>query len=346
MTFASKGFTTEVIFKWFDRQKSREIKFKNKIYMKLVTYNNIKSDPRIGVIIENSVYDAVEVVAAYEQEKKKFESNLPSDAIGLLNLGDNALGRLDEASKSFHAEGRDKGLNGNNLAYPLETIKLLAPVPRPGKVIGIARNYPDMAAHEGAPIDKYPYMFSKPVTSMNGPDHPIYCPRRFNKAVSEVELGFVVGKRGRYIPADKAYDYILGYTVFNDLGMFGWMDDPEEGEPPRMDWLYGKWFDTFSCMGPAMVTKNEIPYPLNLDFRTRLNGKVLSEGNTSRMHFKIPELVEYISSFMTLEPGDVVATGTVTADVLKPGDILESIIDKVGILRNPVEVEPDEVGVS
>ncbi len=313
--------------------------------MKLVTYSNSDKELRFGVILDNSVYDSSEVITAYEEEKKAASSNMPSEIIAFLSLGDNALELLDTASKYFHEGSRDKGPNGNNLALPLETVTLAAPVPRPGKIIGIARNYPDMSEFEKAPIAKYPYMFAKPVSSINGHEQPIYCPRRFNNAVSEVELGFVIGKRGRYIPADRAYEYIVGYTVFNDAGMFGWMDDPEEGEPPRMDWLYGKWFDTFSCMGPAIVTKDEITDPLNLDFRTRLNGKEMSEGNTSRMHFKIPELVEYISSFMTMEPGDVVATGTVTADELKPGDVMESIIDNVGILRNPVEVEPDDVCV-
>ncbi len=226
-------------------------------------------------------------------------------------------------------------------AHDLASVKLLAPVPRPPKFICIGLNYRDHAAEAKAEIPKVPTVFAKFRNAVVGPDAPILLPRVSTKPDYEAEFAFVIGRGGRYIPASKAMEHVFGYTIVNDVSA-------RDFQMATSQWTIGKTFDTFGPMGPWIVTKDEIADPHALDISLEIGGEFLQKSNTREMIFKIPELIEYLSQVMTLEPGDVVATGT-PAGVgfartprrwLKPGEEVIIRIEGIGELRNPVAAEP------
>ncbi|HXE81574.1 MAG TPA: fumarylacetoacetate hydrolase family protein [Vicinamibacterales bacterium] len=219
----------------------------------------------------------------------------------------------------------------------LEDVRLLAPVPRPGKVICIGLNYRDHAAESGLPVPESPITFSKYVTSVTHPSFPVYLPPSSEKVDYEAELAFVIGRRAKHVPASQAFEYVLGYTNFNDVSArdFQFADG---------QWQRGKSCDTFAPMGPAIVTRDEIPDPHRLRIQLRLNGVTMQDSSTNQLIFGVDRLIEFISATVTLEPGDVIATGTPPGVgfarkppvFLKPGDLMEVEIEGLGILSNPV----------
>src|SRR5215213_4816062 len=178
-----------------------------------------------------------------------------------------------------------------------------APVPRPGKVICIGLNYRDHAAESNMPIPEKPVVFSKFSTSVIAPGEPVVLPSTSQQVDYEAELAVVIGRRARHVKADRAYGYVLGYTAFNDVSArdFQFADG---------QWQRGKSCDTFSPMGEFVETPDEIGDPHDLKIQFRLNCETLQNSNTGQLTFKIPELIEFLSASITLEPGDVVATGT------------------------------------
>lgn len=224
---------------------------------------------------------------------------------------------------------------------PLDRTRLLAPVPRPPKIIGVGLNYRDHAQETRKPLPKAPILFSKASTAVIGPRQAIVIPRAAQQVDYEVELGVVVGVSGRSISEEEALNHVAGYTVFNDVSArdFQFRDGP---------WFRGKSFDTFAPMGPCLVLRDQLPNPQNLRLRLRVNGRTRQDGTTANMVFSITQLIADISQVMTLEPGDVIATGT-PAGVgfvakpkpvfLQPGDVVEAEIEGIGVLRNPVVAE-------
>jgi 2-keto-4-pentenoate hydratase/2-oxohepta-3-ene-1,7-dioic acid hydratase in catechol pathway len=188
-------------------------------------------------------------------------------------------------------------------AVPLAGAKLLAPLPRPPKLICVGLNYRDHAKECGAEIPKVPAIFSKFTTSIIGPGDDIVLPANSAEPDYEAEFAVVIGKGGRHIPQDRWQEHVFGYTNFNDVSA-------RDVQMATSQWLMGKTFDTFGPMGPAIVTADEIPDPHALDIQMIINGEVLQSSNTSEMVFRIPYLIEFISSAFTLEPGDVISTGT------------------------------------
>jgi 2-keto-4-pentenoate hydratase/2-oxohepta-3-ene-1,7-dioic acid hydratase in catechol pathway len=182
--------------------------------------------------------------------------------------------------------------------------RLGVPLKGVGKFIGIGMNYSDHAAEVGAPIPKEPIMFMKATSCLSGPDDPIQLPQGSRKTDWEVELGVVIGTRAQYVSEAEALDYVAGYCVVNDLSERAFQF--EMGS----QWDKGKGCDTFGPVGPFLVTKDEIFDVQDLDLYLELNGKRMQTGNTSKMIFTVAQIVSYLSRFMTLEPGDIITTGT------------------------------------
>jgi 2-keto-4-pentenoate hydratase/2-oxohepta-3-ene-1,7-dioic acid hydratase in catechol pathway len=218
-------------------------------------------------------------------------------------------------------------------------VKLRAPF-RPPKISCIGLNYRAHARESNSEIPDVPTVFAKYPTAVIGCGEPIILPKTSTKPDYEAELAFVIGKRGRHIPAENWREHVFGYTNMNDVSA-------RDYQKRTTQWLMGKTFDTFAPLGPAIVTADEVADPHTLDIRTTVNGEIRQESNTSDLIFKIPELIAYLSSVFTLEPGDVVSTGT-PAGVgfsfnppkwLKPGDEVIVSTQGLGQLRNPVIAE-------
>lgn len=219
----------------------------------------------------------------------------------------------------------------------LADVKVQAPVPRPGKIICIGLNYMDHVLESGAEVPKAPLIFSKFDTCVAASEDPILIPVGSEQVDFEAELAVVIGRRAKNIKLEDAMDYVFGYTNFNDVSA-------RDMQFADGQWQRGKSCDTFAPFGEYVATKDEIPDPHNLRIQFRLNGETMQDSNTNQLIFKIPELVEYLSRSITLEPGDIIATGTPPGVgfarkppvFLKDGDVCEVEIEGLGILINPV----------
>ncbi len=224
--------------------------------------------------------------------------------------------------------------------YPLSSVKLLAPIPRPPKFICVGLNYRDHAREAGLEIPKVPAIFSKFSNVVIGPGEPIVLPRISKKPDYEAEFAFVIGKGGRAIPASRAMEHVFGYTIVNDVSA-------RDFQMATSQWLMGKTFDTFAPMGPWIVTADEIADPHTLDLSLEIGGEILQKSNTRELVFGVPQLIEFLSAVVTLEPGDIVSTGTPSGvgfarkppRYLQPGEEVVIRLEGVGELRNPVVAE-------
>lgn len=228
------------------------------------------------------------------------------------------------------------------VTFALDEIKLLAPIPRPGKIMAIGLNYRDHARETGAAIPTKPILFAKFSTAVIGPYDTIHVhPDQSQKVDYEAELGVVIGKPAYRVSRDKALQHVFGYTVINDVSA----RDIQKGAEYGGQWVRGKSLDTFCPMGPSITTADEVGDPQNLSVRAVLNGNVMQDGHTREMIFDVATLIEYLSHNITLEPGDVLATGTPpgVGDARKPpvylkrGDVIEIEVGNLGKLINPVE---------
>jgi len=225
-------------------------------------------------------------------------------------------------------------------AYSLGTVKLLAPIPKPRKLICVGLNYRDHALETGSAIPNVPTIFNKFATAVIGPGDQIVLPKVSKKPDYEAEFAFVIGKGGRHIKAENWKNHVFGYTIVNDVS-------GRDYQLATTQWLMGKTFDTFAPMGPWIVTADSIPDPHNLDISLEINGETLQNSNTRELIFKIPDLLVFLSSVFTLEPGDIVSTGTPSGvgvarnppRFLQPGDDVVVKIPAIGELRNPVVAE-------
>jgi len=230
------------------------------------------------------------------------------------------------------AQAREKGW-----LVPSQDAYWFAPVPRPGKIVCIGLNYRDHAEESRLAVPKTPVIFSKFSSCVIAPGEPVVIPTTSEKVDYEAELAVVIGRRASHVTVERAYDYVLGYTAFNDVTA----RDFQFGDG---QWQRGKSCDTFAPMGQTIVTTDEIPDPHTLRITLTLNGTVMQNSSTSQLIFRVPEIISFITSSITLEPGDVIATGT-PAGVgfarkppvfLKPGDRMEVDIERIGALGNPI----------
>ena len=276
-------------------------------------------------------------------EKLFSEADRPTNPMAWFDMN----GRWFQKARATHdtlikdpqalADARDKGW-----LVPSRDAYWFAPVPRPGKIICIGLNYRDHAAESRMPVPEKPVVFSKFSNTVIAPGEAVILPSTSQQVDYEAELAVVMGRRAKHIEADHAYDYVLGYTAFNDVTArdFQFADG---------QWQRGKSCDTFAPMGQTIVTTDAIPDPHKLSIKLVLNGQTMQDSNTDQMIFGVPALIAFLSETMTLEPGDVIATGT-PAGVgfarnppvfLKPGDEMEVLIEGMGGLGNPVVSESD-----
>ena len=225
-------------------------------------------------------------------------------------------------------------------AYSLGAVKLLAPIPKPRKLICVGLNYRDHATETGSEIPAVPTIFNKFATAVIAPGENIILPKVSQSPDYEAEFAFIIGRGGRRIPAESWKEHVFGYTIVNDVSA-------RDYQRATTQWLMGKTFDTFAPMGPWIVTADAVPDPHNLDIRMEINGEILQNSNTRELIFKIPDLIAFLSSVFTLEPGDIVSTGTPAGvgvarkppRFLQPGDDVAVQIPAIGELRNPVIAE-------
>ncbi|MCA9194248.1 MAG: fumarylacetoacetate hydrolase family protein [Planctomycetales bacterium] len=231
------------------------------------------------------------------------------------------------------------------------SVQLLPPISRPPKLLLLAGNYAAHVREQGDVArersDTFPYVFMKPPsTTLVGDGTAVKIPESSpHKIDHEVELAVIIGKRGRQIPASAALEYVAGYTIINDLSDRGFRPNPDRIERPRdkfFDWLHGKWHDGFCPCGPCMVTSDDISDPQQLALRLTVDGETRQEGTTADQVFSVAEVIEFISNWLTLEPGDIISTGTpagvgnASGLYLQPGQKVCASIDRIGQLHTPL----------
>jgi len=304
--------------------------------MKLLTYKTSDSKPRLGFIHNNQVIDMEDFGAI---------SNfpLPNDMLELIDLGFEIIAEITELISETSKEFFDE------VAYELDEVTILAPIEKPRKnIIGIGLNYTEHVAESARTLDttgklpQKPIIFSKPPTTVTGTNTEIIKNTKLTDQLDwEVELAVVIGKNGKYVPKSDAMDYVFGYTVINDISA---RDCRREGQ-----WIVSKGQDTFAPMGPYLVTKDEIENPHNLNLSLKVNGVEKQNSNTKFLLFNINDLIEDLSIVFTLEPGDIIATGTPSGvgagrnpqEWLFDGDVVEATVEGLGTIVNTVkEVAP------
>ena len=282
--------------------------------MRLVSFQS-EAGVRVGGVREDGYVDLARADAA-----------LPSDMGRLLELGAEGLERARQACRVGDA-------------VTPQSVRLLAPVPAPQKVICIGLNYADHAAESGAPIPSEPVVFNKFPSAVCAHGDPIRLPAVSSEVDYEAELVVVIGRGGRDIPRSGALDHVGGYCCGHDVSARDW-----QLRKPGGQWLLGKSFDSFAPFGPELVTADEISDPGNLDIGLRVNGQTMQQSNTRQLIFPVDELIAHVSQVCTLRPGDVIFTGTPPGVgmarqppvFLSAGDVVEVEIAGLGVLRNPV----------
>jgi 2-keto-4-pentenoate hydratase/2-oxohepta-3-ene-1,7-dioic acid hydratase in catechol pathway len=272
---------------------------------------------RAGVVIDDAVVDLSAAAPA-----------LPRDLVALLAAGPSALAQ----AKSAAASARER--------MPLASLRLAAPILRPPKFLAIGLNYADHVAEAGLEAPKLPTVFNKQSTCVAGPNDDVHLPRVSSALDYEGELGFVIGARCRHVPEQRAHEVIAGYLVVNDVSVRDW-------QLRIPTWTMGKSFDTHGPIGPWLTTADEID-PSGLRLRTWVNGELRQDSNTKHLIFDCAAIVEHLSTAFTLEPGDVIATGTPGGvgiamkppRLLKSRDVMRVEIEGLGALENRVIEEP------
>ncbi|XP_028270565.1 fumarylacetoacetate hydrolase domain-containing protein 2A isoform X2 [Parambassis ranga] len=258
---------------------------------------------------------------------KAFDPSMPSTMRELLELGDEGL------------ESAQRALASGQCVVDRADIQLLSPVLAPEKVVCVGMNYRDHCLEQNAPIPKEPIIFSKFPSAITGPYDDIILPAESQQVDWEVELAFVIGRRGKHIKEEDALSHVAGFTVANDVSSRDW-----QMKRNGKQWLLGKTFDSFCPLGPALVTTDAVKDPHSLSIRCLVNGDTVQSSNTDQMIFKTAALVAWVSKFVTLAPGDVFLTGTPPGVgvfrkppvFLKRGDVVECQIDQLGSIINQV----------
>lgn len=306
--------------------------------MRLVTYRSeVAAAGRLGAIVGDLVVDLFELGLATGQP-------LPDNMLDFIDMGPTAVTAtsrlLDECADDLPL----------GVAVPLANVKLLAPIPRPRKnVFGIGLNYVEHVAESSRTLDtssdlpKEPVIFSKPPTSIIGPDDPIEHNKNITQQMDwEVELAVIMGTRAKRVNKEDALNYVFGYSVMIDVSA---RDCRRAGQ-----WIYSKGQDTYAPFGPVIVTADELTDPHNLDLSLTLNGVTKQSSNTKHLLFNVNHLIADISAGITLEPGDIIATGTpegvgagrTPQEWMWPGDVVEAVVEGIGSLRHSiVDVTPN-----
>jgi acylpyruvate hydrolase len=287
--------------------------------MNLVTFRSGAERARIGVLTERGIVDL-----------RAAEPTLPATMRALLDAGPDAL----------DAARRAAGGPGARHVVARDGVTLLPPVPDPGKIICIGLNYRDHAAEVKLELPEHVTVFAKWPNTLIGDGAPIVIPRLSHRVDYEAELAVVIGTRAKNVPEERAFDVVAGYTNFNDVSV-------RDYQMRTSQWTLGKVFDTHGPCGPALVTRDAVPDPGNLRIRCIIGEETLQDSNTAQMVFSVPRLIAELSAVMTLEPGDIIATGT-PAGVgtsrkprrwILPGERVRVEIEGLGVLENPAVAE-------
>ncbi len=307
--------------------------------MKLAQFTtNATGGRRLGLQADDKLIDVAALARSVRQSGGPASEWLlgAADALDVIKRGPEALSEIgalaDEARRFLDDEG---------VAVPTDAVEFLPPV-YPGKILAIGRNYVDHAIEGGAEPPAAPLIFMKLPNALSAHEAPIVLPTISAKVDYEAELAVVIGRRAKRVSEAAALDYVFGYTLINDVSA----RDLQYGDG---QWVRGKGLDGFAPLGPFITTRDEVPDVHALKIEGRLNGEVMQSSNTGKMIFNIPYLISYISQGITLEPGDVIATGTpegvgVFRDppvLLKAGDVFEVTVEKLGTLRNTVAGSED-----
>jgi 2-keto-4-pentenoate hydratase/2-oxohepta-3-ene-1,7-dioic acid hydratase in catechol pathway len=299
--------------------------------LRLVTFS-ASGETKIGVHTDSGVVD---LRAGLEEYLQSVDHSIFSDMRSFLDSGDVGLRR---ARDIIEAATRDRRCLVKNY-------KLKAPIMKPDKIICPAVNYLEHGKEDGVLPPSEPYFFGKFVNTIIGPDDPVVLPKISTMPDYEVELAAVIGRRGKHIAKDCTYDFIAGYTIINDISLRDLQGWPKSNQTYGPHWFMGKNADTACPMGPWIVTRDEIPNPYPLKIELSVNSVVKQSSSTSQQVFKLPDLVSYVSQVMTLEPGDIISTGTpsgvgrTTNTYLREGDLIRAEIERIGVLSNPVKNE-------
>lgn len=293
--------------------------------MYIVSYRK-QGSWRAGIVRDSLLADVAALNQAYHEAPTTVRSLLETGAASVTKV-------LHLAENAFE--------NKSEQLIPLEKVEVGPPVPNPDKIICLGLNYREHAREIQMDMPQVPTLFAKFRNALCGPTSPIVLPRVSTQIDYEGELAVVIGRRCKEVSEHEALDFIAGYTIMNDVSA-------RDLQMQTSQWTAGKALDTFAPMGPGIVPASDIPDPQTLQIMTRVNGVILQQGNTRDMIFPVTRTIAFLSSLMTLEPGDLIATGTPSGVgfkrqppiFLKAGDVVEVEIERIGVIRNPV-VEPN-----
>ncbi len=299
--------------------------------MRLVTYSRM-GVPSIGVELDSGVLDIPDAASHFGRKYHVRGHSFPATMMDLLNW-ESGIEVVRQIVQRYTKTPEGERL----MTRPLKDVTLEAPISRPGKIVALGRNYMDHVQETGSDVPDFPVIFAKFPSSVIGPNDNISIPKVSSKIDWEVELGVVIGKSCRAVSEKKSLDFVAGYTVINDVSARDLQMNDEQ-------WVRGKSLDGFCPMGPCIVTKDELGDASNLKMYTKVNGKIKQESSTSNLMYNVPKIISYLSKSFTLEPGDVIATGTPSGvgfvreppEYLKAGDNVEMYIENIGHLRNKI----------
>lgn len=310
--------------------------------MRFVTFT-AEGETRVGLAVEGLIIDLSAAARALPFEHGVL-ATLPRDLRELLEAGEPALRTArrvqDWLVTALGSGDRPRGAAGEQIVFERREVKLRAPIVRPGKIICLGQNYADHAREGGSPIPTTPVLFAKFANTVIGTDEPIVHPRATQRLDYEAEMAVVIGRRAKGVSQEAAMDYVAGYMNFHDVSARDLQNETSQ-------YFKGKSADTFGPCGPYLVTKDEVPDPHALAIRCYLNGELMQSSNTSELIFRVPFLVHHISRTITLEPGDIISTGTPSGvgdhrnppRYLRPGDVVRVEVAGLGVLENSVVAE-------
>lgn len=326
---------------WRDEKETTPVSKKSEV----LRFGTVQWDGRatlVGVLDEAVVHLGAAARALRRGRKAATPTGaLPTDMLGLIAGGPSSLKAAQavlQAAAHCLSDGTWRARPRDPVARPLGRTRFLSPIPRPARnIFCVGRNYAEHAKERGADIPTVPVFFTKPSSAVVGHEAGVICWPVTQNLDYEVELAVVIGRRGRDIPRARAYDFVFGYTIMNDI-------TARDLQKKHTQWFKGKSLDTFAPLGPWIVHKSALPAPHALRIALRVNGEPRQDATTGDMIFRIEELIEVLSAGMTLEPGDIIATGTpsgvgagfVPPQWLKPGDVVEAEVEGIGILRNRI----------
>ena len=288
--------------------------------------------PSIGVELDSGILDIPDAASFFGRKYHLRGQSFPTTMMDLLQWEAGI-----EVVRQIVSRYEQTPLDERMMAYPHDSVTLEAPLPRPGKIIALGKNYLEHIRETGSETPEFPVIFAKFPSCVIGPNDSIPMPKISEKIDWEVELAIVIGKVCKDVSEGKALEYIAGYTIANDVTA----RDLQRGDG---QWIRGKSLDCFCPMGPCIVTQDELGDAQDLRLHTKINGVLKQDSSTSNMIFNVRQIISYLSESFTLEPGDVIITGTPSGvgfvrdppEFLKAGDKIEQYIEKIGYLLNSV----------